>query len=584
MCIDSGIIADEHIDCHKAEELGISGLLKIVDIDFESLKFQRKNRCKPLSCLKTSIEVDGDVIPIDPLLILIRMCIAKKSDDELKSFLSFELAPFPLSLFTEAGMRKTQKSSLYGKITPCSAVIMEKNATFVVDGGFLLHRCVWPRNSTFLSICKSYVKYVKAHYSADSMVIFDGYPENAIERNTKHVERMQRERKKMSLDILFNESMVPTVSQEKFLANSKNKNRLIRMMKNHLEAEGIQVLQAVEDADTLIVNKAIEKALVTENLVFIVGEDIDLFVLLAFHSKNIQNVFFMKPGKGKMPRKVYNRDSIGNETIADNILFLHAFSGCDTNCALFGKGKNKFLTSLTKNPSFTSFIKIFNDANATAESVSNAGHKFILYLYGYTGSEEISINELRYKCFIKTAFRSKQNLAALPPTEQALKQHSLRTYHQVQMWRGVNLNACDWGWKLSKHGLLPITTLQPPAPEEILKMISCKCKKGCQAACTCRKSGLPCTIICANCRDSCTNIPDDVIIADGEEQEEDADDPDIVPFSEDETEITESEENIEPVNLAAMEFEPALLEPSEHEIDITEEASPSNVKRPKLRR
>lgn len=203
MCIDSGIIADEHIDCHKAEELGISGLLKIVDIDFESLKFQRKNRCKPLSCLKTSIEVDGDVIPIDPLLILSRMCIAKKSDDELKSFLSFELAPFPLSLFTEAGMRKTQKSSLYGKITPCSAVIMEKNATFVVDGGFLLHRCVWPRNSTFLSICKSYVKYVKAHYSADSMVIFDGYPENSIERNTETCRKDAKRTKKNVLRHTF---------------------------------------------------------------------------------------------------------------------------------------------------------------------------------------------------------------------------------------------------------------------------------------------------------------------------------------------------------------------------------------------
>lgn len=59
--------------------------------------------------------------------------------------------------------------------------------------------------------------------------------------------------------------------------------------------------------------------------------------------------------------------------------------------------------------------------------------------------------------------------------------------------------------------------------------------------------------ICTNCHDSCTDIPHDVIIADGENQKEDVGALDIVPFSKEKTEITDSEENIEPANLVSME-------------------------------
>jgi hypothetical protein len=51
-------------------------------------------------------------------------------------------------------------------------------------------------------------------------------------------------------------------------------------------------------------------------------------------------------------------------------------------------------------------------------------------------------------------------------------------------------NALDWGWKFSKFRLTPIPNIKDPVPEILLKCISCKCKKGCGAACGCRKVGL----------------------------------------------------------------------------------------------
>jgi hypothetical protein len=48
---------------------------------------------------------------------------------------------------------------------------------------------------------------------------------------------------------------------------------------------------------------------------------------------------------------------------------------------------------------------------------------------------------------------------------------SFRTYHQVQQWYGNQQNAEQWGWKRNKNGLIPVTTLEPSAPESLLKLM-----------------------------------------------------------------------------------------------------------------
>lgn len=61
------------------------------------------------------------------------------------------------------------------------------------------------------------------------------------------------------------------------------------------------------------------------------------------------------------------------------------------------------------------------------------------------------------------------------------------------------LNPHEWGWKSTKNGLLPIPTTQPPAPPSLLEQIACKCSKGCQGKCGCRKLGIKCSIFCNEC-------------------------------------------------------------------------------------
>lgn len=107
--------------------------------------------------------------------------------------------------------------------------------------------------------------------------------------------------------------------------------------------------------------------------------------------------------------------------------------------------------------------------------------------------------------FVQSAYKPKFNLASLPPTEDAVKQHSLRAYLQVQQWNGVKCDALNWGWQKCNEGLIPVPLLQPPAPDKLLQLIFCRCKKDCQRACGCRKAGLKCSAVCANCKGNCSN-------------------------------------------------------------------------------
>ncbi|GBN61624.1 hypothetical protein AVEN_147688-1, partial [Araneus ventricosus] len=128
-----------------------------------------------------------------------------------------------------------------------------------------------------------------------------------------------------------------------------------------------------------------------------------------------------------------------------------------------------------KNPNFNEVIQVFKNPKADPEIIAEAGERFLLELYGYSD--------------VKTAAR----------------QHSFRTYHRAQKWYGNEQNTEQWGWNRNKNGLIRVTTLEPPAPETLLKLISCKCKKGCQKACGCRKAGLKYSVICTICSGTCDN-------------------------------------------------------------------------------
>ncbi|CAG9772311.1 unnamed protein product [Ceutorhynchus assimilis] len=378
MSLSTGVIGDENVNCHLSDQIGSSSLESIIGSNFGQVKFSRKKRVLPMRGFTSSVKLHDEVVPVDLYTIFRRISFHKKTEYELKNYFTYELAPYPPSLFDEQGMmRKSRKSVFYDLFNPVETPSNIGSALYVIDGGFLLHRVPWELRERFSSILNKYVEYVKKYFGSRSIIVFDGYPDDPGEKSTKSAERLRRN-KFMAANVKFDESMLLTISKDKFLSNEGNKKRMISMLIKKFSEENISVEQAAEDADITIVRRAMENATHSECVV-VVGEDIDL-------------------------------------------------------------------------------------------------------------------------------------LATLPATEEAARLHSMRAFLQVNLWNGHDMDPVQWGWKITKHGLLPVPSTAEQAPQELLNNTACKCSKGCRNACGCRKQGMKCSPICYNCRGaSCSNTPDEII-------------------------------------------------------------------------
>jgi len=90
MSIFSGLIGDASINCHEAVEIGRVAMDSIVGKHFSDVSLKRSSRVLTLASLNSSIKVNGEVTPIDPLLLFQRISVTKKSDEELKEYLKYE--------------------------------------------------------------------------------------------------------------------------------------------------------------------------------------------------------------------------------------------------------------------------------------------------------------------------------------------------------------------------------------------------------------------------------------------------------------------------------------------------------------
>ncbi|KYN28694.1 hypothetical protein ALC57_01884 [Trachymyrmex cornetzi] len=344
--IATGVSGDEGINCCDAFQVGLNAMQKVDGDNFKDIKLKRSYKCVPLLAVNSKLVINKEVVPIDPLLLFQRISIIKNSDKELEEFLQYELAPFPLSLFDESGMRKNVKSQLYSIFTSSTIDLHTLNdVTYVIDGGMLLHRVPWKVNEKFSSICNSYILYLRRNYGNNAIVVFDGYSPNSI----KSAERIRRSRKQKCSDIFFNdiEDMPLTVTQDKFLSNQNNKMSFIILLTNTLK-DNISVTQAPDDADTLIVQTALS---LTNSKPVIVSEDIDVLVILSALCPHNREVYFLKPGRGKIERSIYlSTVALKSYPHSKNfILFLHAFSGCNTSSAFYNHGKNTFIQKFETN-------------------------------------------------------------------------------------------------------------------------------------------------------------------------------------------------------------------------------------------
>lgn len=564
--IFSGIVANNSINCHRAYEMGMQSVKSIIGGNFQTVKFTRKSRVLSLKSVQSSITINNETIAINPLLLFQRLCLNINSKSDMRRFLTFELAPFPLALFNENGLRKNVKSQLFDLFTATSAC-NDNEITHVVDGGYLLRKVVWQKNDSLEEIIEKYLSFVQAHYDGNSCIVFDGYPnsndadlnQQSTAFSTKTIERLRRQSSSNSPAFELEPHTKITTTQDKFLSNEKNKVELIKRLSEAFRYEGLLIKQAKEDADALIVNTAIEIAekykivnaatgeVEYSKNVIIVGQDIDLLVLLHQLNSNDAPVYFLKCGTGNVEDSMYSSNCFKYEKFRFVIAFIHCFTGCDTISSFAGKGKKTTVESLIKTENLDDLVKPFYDQSADPQVIARNGCKLIESIYNC--SKKISsLNDLRFNRYQVLTEKCTFSLEKLPPTIGAAIQHAYRSYHQLQMWLGNELNASKWGWREIINNdskiLMPHYTELSLIPDDLLKKVSCKCQSNCRSnKCGCRKLGLKCTVLCRNCDDSdhCSNKE---IIIENESDSEELEQPNLLLNNENNIEqFIENEDN-----------------------------------------
>ena len=157
-----------------------------------------------------------------------------------------------------------------------------------------------------------------------------------------------------------------------YLSNPSNKQAFVNALAKSLQDAGHEVVQSPDDADLEQLFKLAHHE-VGSGDTMLVGDDTDLLVLLIHYFKSElqnteNNLFMFRPSSNSCidVRKVVEKFP---KSIVDQILFIHAASGCDTVSGLAGIGKKKLMKSILKDTvDFSEFYNAHADVDVLQES------------------------------------------------------------------------------------------------------------------------------------------------------------------------------------------------------------------------
>ncbi|KAF5281918.1 hypothetical protein FQR65_LT14444 [Abscondita terminalis] len=468
--------------------------------------FKKTKKVFTLADMNAKLKVNDVNVDIEEIFSRVQKSnLLSTNPAEFKIILKSECCPVPPCLFNAVSFRKSEKSALYKLYTLISQLPTFKEICFVIDGGYLLRRVTWTSDDTFSTIRDKYIEFLKSFKPC--LVVFDGYPSTPT---IKSYERTRRATNHFSNDITFiNPNSRPT-KQADFLSNGNNKNLLIEFIMNKINisnadsssSPNMAAIQVFEDADLDIVKKAMEKA-TDEKACIIIGNDIDLLILLTQLSATDCNVFISKYSPTAQTYAYYSPRNCKYYDFRSVMLFLHAFCGCDTTSSFYMYGKTKIFDLFEKNPDLLEAAKIFNKENADKSELYQVAKTIVFKLYGKKSDFSSSLAD--YRCEYYDTLTNR-DIKLLPLTDGALRMHVLRVYLQCQTWLGRSLDATQYGWKIKNDILVPIYSDEVLIPEKILKKIHCACKTNCMK-CSCRKRLMFCNKFCTTCKgNNCTNV------------------------------------------------------------------------------
>ena len=156
----------------------------------------------------------------------------------------------------------------------------------------------------------------------------------------------------------------------------------------------------------------------------------------------------------------------------------HAFTGADQTGRFAGKGKLKCWQALDR--CSVEVVSAFDYLGASEELTPETERDieaFVCQLHE-PGIALVNVNKLRWRLFTKKQLEAQK----LPPTRGALHEAIARARSQAMVWHKAHVpdsqlpQPTEYGWRAEGDQLVPITTMDPTAPETITHLIKRECK------------------------------------------------------------------------------------------------------------
>ena len=252
--LSTGLTAPDSLNADDAQSVGNKILTSMIDHSVSEYKFSQKNQVKSLASALHVKTASGERIELDPQRLHQRLLVTGISDIPMHDLMKYELCSPPTCRFDSHMLMRTGDKAehmhyLIKRVPECIIPTTPSNeAQFIIDGGALLHKFPWPKNSTYAEICRLYTQYVVNTYS-DAVVVFDGYDGGASTKDETHRRRAGND---IGASVSVSADMRLTMSKKAFLANPSNKQALINLIAVDMSSAGITVEHSQGDADYMI--------------------------------------------------------------------------------------------------------------------------------------------------------------------------------------------------------------------------------------------------------------------------------------------------------------------------------------------
>lgn len=467
-------------------------------------------------------------------------------DVDIHGLLKYELAPVPMSLASlDGNLHKADKAPLRHILEDDLGLAQlpktSRPTCVVIDAMAVVQAIGKPVGATtFGDLADSFSKSILSHFKAATRVdvVFDQYRNNSIKSGTRTRRAGVKGR---SIRRVIEGRTVPLPTQwQGFISMSANKADLVQFLSQELmngvskvpsgcelvvaggfqDGEGVSsssgrcvehLQSSQEEADTRLALHAAEAALTGYRRTVICSKDTDVLVILLHFMNQLSPEVWMSTGTYTKPHflpvhKIHQRQP---GDVLESLLAFHALTGCDTTSHFAGFGKKMAWKVYKDQPK----LIVGLGRGLVTSTLTTKVEQFVVKLY--SAKDQCSVNELRCKLFYTKPAEK------LPPTQDALVQHTHRAHYQTMVWRSALLPKpdlpapTDHGWVEDGDCLKPVLTTLTAVPEACVELVTCRCKKKCgSASCSCRKKKLPCTHACACNRDDCQNIhnPDNTAV------------------------------------------------------------------------